>query len=218
MEAAESSALRRFQRLRTASSERPGSMVAICRHRQPCSMTARLMYSSSPGDHSFRSALSARACGGGAGRRECLGRHGQPRAGHHRDRRYDLQWLAARGQWRASEGERIGRAVGGRAHVFVQSASQQCTNAGPARACLWRRQRGKVRGRDDATRIDARLRWRCQAAGGRRECRAFPRVASSWPHCPMPLADAKFANEEQLIQPSTSPTESKLAVPPMIGR
>mmetsp|Transcript_18858 Transcript_18858/g.48188 ORF Transcript_18858/g.48188 Transcript_18858/m.48188 type:complete len:390 (+) Transcript_18858:317-1486(+) len=46
----------RFQRLRTASSERPGSMEAMIRQRQPWLSTFERMSSSSLADHSLRSA------------------------------------------------------------------------------------------------------------------------------------------------------------------
>mmetsp|Transcript_32584 Transcript_32584/g.71513 ORF Transcript_32584/g.71513 Transcript_32584/m.71513 type:complete len:326 (-) Transcript_32584:16-993(-) len=47
--------LSRFQRFRTASSERPGSWAAIFRQRQPYRLTPSLMISSSAHVHSFRS-------------------------------------------------------------------------------------------------------------------------------------------------------------------
>mmetsp|Transcript_34252 Transcript_34252/g.94338 ORF Transcript_34252/g.94338 Transcript_34252/m.94338 type:complete len:226 (+) Transcript_34252:151-828(+) len=45
----------RLHRLRTASSERPGSMAAITRHLQPCAATAPRIASSSAFVHSLRS-------------------------------------------------------------------------------------------------------------------------------------------------------------------
>ena len=44
----------RFHRLRTASSERPGSRAAFCRHRSPSSFTPRWIAMSSSGVHGVR--------------------------------------------------------------------------------------------------------------------------------------------------------------------
>mmetsp|Transcript_23436 Transcript_23436/g.59802 ORF Transcript_23436/g.59802 Transcript_23436/m.59802 type:complete len:311 (+) Transcript_23436:624-1556(+) len=62
----------RFQRLRTASSERPGNLEAILRQRHPCSTTDALIIESSASVHSLRSApLRAGLAAGGGSRGRC---------------------------------------------------------------------------------------------------------------------------------------------------
>mmetsp|Transcript_25314 Transcript_25314/g.59037 ORF Transcript_25314/g.59037 Transcript_25314/m.59037 type:complete len:223 (-) Transcript_25314:1285-1953(-) len=54
--------LRRLQRLRTASSERPGSSCAMCRHLQPSDETDSMMILSSSPLHSFLLPLDSPSC------------------------------------------------------------------------------------------------------------------------------------------------------------
>ena len=58
-----------LQRLRTASSDLPGSWAAMTRHRQPSCSTPRRISSSSCGDHSLRGSAAACVCLFAAARR-----------------------------------------------------------------------------------------------------------------------------------------------------